>query len=515
MAKVSVTGEVVDSLGNLQRHKVVEFRLVGPDGAIMSTADAAIIVDGKVRTDGDGILSVELPSNAEADQASATTGSHWEAWVSSSGQVWAFQLGSGVEGSTVRFGDGAFTVAPMTSPPWQPVAGRGLPAGGTSGQVAAKASDDDFDVEWVDPSGGPGSGVNSVTATNGVVNTGTPSDPVLEVSGLTLSDISDAGTAAAADTTDFRAASGRVDAADVDVDTTGWVASPIPNPWDTQSTLSALDGVLNGQIVPIIQGLGTSATKDVGTTASDVAAGDRGLPDPSGVTGGDVVTWDAGSSAPVWAPASGGGGVPDPTSEPDGQVLSTASGAAVWATPSGGGGGPIVGTGSPVGVVSAPPGTQYVDTDGTYGAWQWLKVSGTGTSGWQVTYGDTGWRDITSAWNSGMSAGDGEVELLLARRIGEVVRWFVRVTSANFGVDVLQTVFAVPAGFRHWSGNLVWFSAVSNPHTAGRSEVAIGTKSNGELRVAYGVGSGSQATTAELSYVTDQAWPTSLPGTAA
>jgi hypothetical protein len=37
-------------------------------------------------------------------------------------------------------------------------AGRGVPPGGTSGQVPAKASDADFDVEWIDPPASEGSG---------------------------------------------------------------------------------------------------------------------------------------------------------------------------------------------------------------------------------------------------------------------------------------------------------------------------------------------------------------------
>ena len=38
-------------------------------------------------------------------------------------------------------------------------AGVGVPAGGTTGQVAAKASDDDYDVEWVDQTGSGNSGM--------------------------------------------------------------------------------------------------------------------------------------------------------------------------------------------------------------------------------------------------------------------------------------------------------------------------------------------------------------------
>jgi len=47
--------------------------------------------------------------------------------------------------------------------------GRGIPEGGTSGQVLAKASDGDYDTEWVDSGGGPGGGVTSVNGQSGVV----------------------------------------------------------------------------------------------------------------------------------------------------------------------------------------------------------------------------------------------------------------------------------------------------------------------------------------------------------
>jgi hypothetical protein len=42
----------------------------------------------------------------------------------------------------------------------QGVPGVGVPTGGTTGQVLAKASDDPFDTEWVDQTGGGGSGGN-------------------------------------------------------------------------------------------------------------------------------------------------------------------------------------------------------------------------------------------------------------------------------------------------------------------------------------------------------------------
>src|SRR5699024_1866510 len=54
------------------------------------------------------------------------------------------------------------------------------------------------------------------------------------------------------------------------------------------------------------------------------------------------------------------------------------------------------GTGFPEGKVTAPVGATYTDTEATNGAIRWVKTSGTGNTGWQVEYGSTGSRDISS-----------------------------------------------------------------------------------------------------------------------
>jgi hypothetical protein len=43
--------------------------------------------------------------------------------------------------------------------------GHGLPAGGTTGQVPGKASDNDYDIVWVDQTGGVGGGISDATTT--------------------------------------------------------------------------------------------------------------------------------------------------------------------------------------------------------------------------------------------------------------------------------------------------------------------------------------------------------------
>src|SRR5690606_3517577 len=63
------------------------------------------------------------------------------------------------------------------------------------------------------------------------------------------------------------------------------------------------------------------------------------------------------------------------------------------------------GTGSPEGVVAAPVGTMYRDLAGTNGAVLWVKASGTGSTGWKVTFGDTGWRAITTWDSAGVVSG--------------------------------------------------------------------------------------------------------------
>lgn len=64
--------------------------------------------------------------------------------------------------------------------------------------------------------------------------------------------------------------------------------------------------------------------------------------------------------------------------------------------PGGGGGDTIHGTGFPEGVVTADIGQRYIDDAATNGAVEWLKTTDGGSSGWRVTHGNTGWREISS-----------------------------------------------------------------------------------------------------------------------
>lgn len=64
-------------------------------------------------------------------------------------------------------------------------------------------------------------------------------------------------------------------------------------------------------------------------------------------------------------------------------------------------GGFHTGTGSPEGVVTAGIGARYVDTAATLGAVEWVKVNGSGNTGWTVVSGNTGSRNISSLLANG------------------------------------------------------------------------------------------------------------------
>lgn len=177
----------------------------------------------------------------------------------------------------------------------------------------------------------------------------------------------------------------------------------------------------------------------------------------------------------------------------------------------------LYGTGQPNGVISAPPGSTYTDTAVTCGAAKWIKMWGTGNTGWTVLYGDTGWRDIKTLldpfWDS-----TSNIQL---RRIGKTV--YLRSNGLKVGDNPTgarsanKTLFTnkadMPLGFRGTG----WGTC----HGA----VNIGSVQMGAIyssREAYdfsirgvpGTGNWTKGDSCSfnLSYVTENDWPTSLPG---
>lgn len=186
----------------------------------------------------------------------------------------------------------------------------------------------------------------------------------------------------------------------------------------------------------------------------------------------------------------------------------------------------IHGQGMPNGMVAAPVGTTYVDTNATNGALKWIKRTGTDNQGWEVLTGDTGWRTLTIASKLGAS-------YLKVRRKNDTVMyqfgglswgWFgiVRRNGPGYSVqpsDRERNVFIlglqqIPRGFRSefsliggihndkgvpygtWylggpgDGNMIRFQFTDPVPT---------DRDIGDIRVS------------SIMYLTNDPWPTSLP----
>lgn len=161
------------------------------------------------------------------------------------------------------------------------------------------------------------------------------------------------------------------------------------------------------------------------------------------------------------------------------------------------------GQGFPEGVVSAPPGTVYVDTTGRSGAWVWLKKSGTGSTGWFVTAGDTGWRNLNTLRASNFTEGD----ILWRRTAGRTI---LRVVNATFTAGGQITEGTVPAPANLWQGYDGPVPVLRSNATAGILFVVDASGGLGISNIV--VGSGIYGTLTRHDNMAG--WVDTLPGTA-
>jgi len=191
-----------------------------------------------------------------------------------------------------------------------------------------------------------------------------------------LSDVTDAGTAAAADVGDFATAAQGIlaDSATQPADlatvaTTGAYADLTGKP--TLGTAAATDAT---DYATAAQGATADGAAQKSANLSDLASTATARTN-LGLTDAAVV-----GALPI----------PDPGSFYPTDTLTAALQLI--------GGRERYGTGSPEGVVTAPVGTYYTDTAITNGAMRWAKKTGTGNTGWTVVDGDTGRRNITATF---------------------------------------------------------------------------------------------------------------------
>lgn len=165
---------------------------------------------------------------------------------------------------------------------------------------------------------------------------------------------------------------------------------------------------------------------------------------------------------------------------------------------------PIYGTGFPNGVVTAPTGRIYIDNNGTNGVSSWIKKSGTGNTGWQVLEGDTGWRNIGTWLVNGWTA----IQARTRRVNGTAYFGFEALNAAT----MTNIVFLdVPLGFR--SSVPAYSDRQFITTAASPAQVWRVTAQSAAMSV-QGATTGLALTYGAIDYLTNDAWPTTLPGTA-
>jgi len=169
------------------------------------------------------------------------------------------------------------------------------------------------------------------------------------------------------------------------------------------------------------------------------------------------------------------------------------------------------GRGSPLNVVIAPVGTEYIDVDGTSGARKWYKAVGTGNTGWIVVDGDTGWRDITSLLHADFAKAD-SVGRIALRRIGDVVYFEGRIKRVGTG----NLVAAMPTGFAGIGYNSRGMFERISPFAVGSLASSSGPAS---MQLFGSTPAGPDAVNTiysfSVNFSTMHAWPVNLPGAAA
>ena len=170
------------------------------------------------------------------------------------------------------------------------------------------------------------------------------------------------------------------------------------------------------------------------------------------------------------------------------------------------------GTGQPNGKVSAPPGSEYTDTAVTCGAVKWIKMWGMSNTGWTVLYGDTGWRDISTLLMNGWK---NKANHMTMRRIDCKVILRFPFVGLDGSVATKSVFLTLPDGFKYRNGSnygAIGTIVVGNGFELGTTaSLQIVSKDFDSLSTKPS----SLDMTGELSWTTDDAYPSILPGTAA
>src|SRR5699024_9851225 len=150
------------------------------------------------------------------------------------------------------------------------------------------------------------------------------------------------------------------------------------------------------------------------------------------------------------------------------------------------------------------------------GAIRWIKTSGTGNTGWRVEYGDTGWRRLAPLGEYFTGEGD-----ILFRRINNnVTMKFVDVGVDTQGKSLIYLLelgcMPVECRAEYRDRTSFWVSNVSaKPNYL--ITIAQGSRIRYQATTAPGspTGPGNQSMRGQGTWITDQPWPSTSPGTPA
>ena len=178
------------------------------------------------------------------------------------------------------------------------------------------------------------------------------------------------------------------------------------------------------------------------------------------------------------------------------------------------------GTGSPEGAVTAPVGSKYTDKNATNGAVEWVKTAGLGSTGWKVTYGDTGWRRLPVETTEAAQAPS--AHYFDIRRVNGRVYVRIRLVAAGATIGkprsgyVISSLMTLPTGFASAAYVPVGTMAANTiPGGMLHTMASLNTISLiFQNSLQSGTITGTDQINGSAEFVTDQPWPTTLPGTA-
>lgn len=160
------------------------------------------------------------------------------------------------------------------------------------------------------------------------------------------------------------------------------------------------------------------------------------------------------------------------------------------------------GTGAPNGAVAAPIGSEYVDRAATNGAVKWTKAGDDGgNTGWLLTSGDTGFRNISPLIDI---RSNGVVYTAILRRVGDFVDLYLDLKNPTNTASP-WTVLTLPVGFR--PGFDRYGALQDNSEAAAQSSAVLAT---GVVNL-YTLTSGKRDRY-QGQWSTRDTWPTALPG---